>query len=56
MERVKVELQPLLDRAYDAGRYADLVDYAQPPTPPLSPEEQAWADGVLRAANLPGGQ
>ena len=56
VERVRVELQPILDRAYDAGRYADFVDYSQPCTPPLSPDEQAWADGVLRAANLHGGK
>jgi len=45
---VTVDLQAALTEAYDAGRYADFVDYAQPCTPPLSPEEQAWADGVLR--------
>ncbi len=53
--RVVIALQPLLDRAYDTGRYSIRTDYAQPPTPPLSPEEQAWADGILRE-RLPGGR
>ena len=44
---VTIALQPLLDRAYDAGRYADLVDYAQPCTPPLSPADLAWANDIL---------
>jgi hypothetical protein len=50
---VTVELQGALAEAYEAGSYARRVDYAQPCTPPLSPEEQAWADGVLskRPAN-----
>ena len=47
--RLAIALQPMLDRAYDGGRYSMRVDYTQPPTPPLSPEEQAWADGVLGA-------
>lgn len=46
---VTIALQPLLDRAYDAGRYAELLDYAAPPDPPLSPEDQAWADAILKA-------
>ena len=46
--RILVALQPLLDRAYDTGRYWMRADYAQPPTPPLSPEDQAWTDGILR--------
>jgi hypothetical protein len=49
VEPVTVELQAVLTEAYDTGRYAELIDYTQPCTPPLSPEEQAWADGILRA-------
>lgn len=47
-----VDLQPLLDRCYDTGRYADEVRYARPPDPPLAPAQQAWAEGVLRAKGL----
>jgi hypothetical protein len=49
---VTVDLQPLLDRAYDSGRYATEVRYDRPPDPPLAPERQAWAEGVLRAKGL----
>ena len=44
---VAVDLQAALNDAYDAGRYAGLVDYTQPPTPPLTPAEQAWATDIL---------
>ena len=47
---VTVELQPLLDRAYDTGRYAQLAGYADACHPRLSPDQRAWADGILRAA------
>lgn len=49
---VTVDLQPLLDRAYDGGRYADDMRYNQPSEPPLTPEQQAWAEGILRAKGL----
>ncbi|MGL6095005.1 MAG: DUF4058 family protein [Fimbriiglobus sp.] len=47
-----LDLQPLFDRAYDGGRYPMLVRYDQPPDPPLSAEQSAWAAGVLRAKGL----
>jgi hypothetical protein len=46
---VYLDLQGLVDRAYEDGRY-DRVDYARPPVPPLDPEDAAWADELLRAA------
>jgi hypothetical protein len=49
---ITVDLQPLLDRCYDGGRYPELVDYRRQPDPPLTPEQQAWAEGVLRAKGL----
>jgi hypothetical protein len=49
---VTVELQPLFDRCYDAGKYQKLAPYTEPCTPPLSPEQQAWAEGILRAKGL----
>jgi hypothetical protein len=53
---VVVDLQPLLDRAYDTGRYAQVVDYGRDPDPPLTAEQRAWADTILRAKGLlPGG-
>jgi hypothetical protein len=47
MPPVVVDLQPLLDRSYDVGRYAEGVRYDRPPDPPLTPEQQAWAEGIL---------
>lgn len=55
---VPVELQPLLDRCYDNRKYARQLRYDRPPDPPLTPEQQAWAEGVLREKGLiptPGG-
>jgi hypothetical protein len=49
---VVVDLQPLLDRAYDTGRYADEVGYTRPPDPPLTDEQRRWADGILREKGL----
>lgn len=50
VEPITVDLQPLLDRAYDTGRYARRVDYARGPYPPLSAQEQVWAAGLLGGA------
>lgn len=38
-----LDLQPLVNLAYERGRYERKIDYAQPPEPPLPPEELAWA-------------
>ena len=51
---VAVELQPLLDRCYDAGRYAQRVRYNSAPVPPLTAEQDGWARGVLREKGLGG--
>ena len=41
-----LDLQELLHRAYDAGRYAHYV-YEGRPQPPLRPDEEAWAALLL---------
>ena len=46
---VALDLQGLLDQCYHNGRYDD-IDYAEPPIPPLSPEDAAWAEALLKAA------
>lgn len=48
---VVVDLQPLVDRAYDTGRYDD-ADYRRDPDPPLTPEQKAWADAILTEKGL----
>ncbi len=49
---IVVDLQPLLDRAYDTGRYREMVNYTQPPDPPLGDEQRQWAEGVLREKGI----
>ena len=49
VDDVAIALQPILDRCYDAGLYRRRINYSKPPVPPLAPEQQAWADGVLKA-------
>ena len=50
---VALDLQPLIDRVYAAGGHDD-IDYARPPEPPLSADDAAWADGLLREAGIGG--
>jgi hypothetical protein len=42
----------LLSEIYDRARYDISIDYRQPPEPPLTPEDAAWADELLRAKGL----
>lgn len=49
---VVLDLQMVFERCYDNGGYADLVDYRKPPAAPLSSEEAAWVDGLLRGKGL----
>jgi hypothetical protein len=44
---VALDLQPVLDRRYDEGRYAVKIDYRAAPVPPLSPADQEWAAALL---------
>ena len=51
--RVPLELQKVLDAAYDAAGYDLMVDYAGPvPAPPLGAADAAWADELLREKGL----
>jgi hypothetical protein len=49
---VLLDLQAALDRAYDEGRFAEGIDYATDPVPPLPPEDAAWADALLKEKGL----
>ena len=48
----RLQLSGLLADMYDRARYDLRVDYRQPPEPPLSPPDAAWADELLRARGL----
>lgn len=49
---VELSLQPLLEQAYQNGRYARTMDYSRPPNPPLEAEDTAWAETVLGKAAI----
>ncbi len=49
---VPLDLQVMVNRAYDGGPYRRMVDYTRPPDPPLSDEDATWADQLLRDAGL----
>jgi hypothetical protein len=48
--KLMLALQPLLDSAYDNGRYRRRLDYRRDLVPPLEADDAAWADQLLRAA------
>jgi hypothetical protein len=50
---VPLELGQALRTAYERARYDLRVDYRQPPIPPLSPADTAWAEALTEP---PGGR
>jgi hypothetical protein len=48
-EPAKLNLQELLDKAYQMGRY-DRIDYSKPCVWPPTSEEEQWIDRTLRSA------
>lgn len=42
-----LDLQACLNAAYDVGPYDELIDYSQPPIPPLAPDDEAWRRELL---------
>lgn len=49
-----LDLQSLIEHVYQFGAYHRTVRYDREPIPPLSPEDAAWADTLLRAAGKRG--
>ncbi len=50
---VTVDLQAAFNRCYDEGGFAKRTKYDRKrPDPPLTTEQQEWAEGVLRAKGL----
>ncbi len=45
---MRVDLQSLLNQVYDESGYADFI-YEGLPSPPLSPEDDAWARSTIPA-------
>lgn len=45
----RLDLGAAVATVYDRGPYSRVIDYREPPPlPPLSPEEQAWVETLLR--------
>jgi hypothetical protein len=51
----RLDLQAVVAHTYDAGYYGETLPYDRPCRPPLDPEDQAWADELIRAAGLRNG-
>jgi hypothetical protein len=49
---IVLDLQAVMDRAYDEGSYSRKTDYSLNPTPPLKQEDAAWADALLKEKGL----
>ncbi len=49
---VHLDLQALIDRAYEDGGYAHDIDYRVDPQPPLQGDDADWADALLREKGL----
>jgi hypothetical protein len=47
-----IDVTALLTDVYESGRYWMRLDYTRPPEPPLKPEDEAWADELLRGRGL----
>jgi hypothetical protein len=45
---VVINFQAVLERTYEFGGYQDILRYDQLCVPPLSPEDQAWADNLIQ--------
>jgi hypothetical protein len=53
-EDAVLDLQEVFDQSRAYAPYPERIDYSAPPTPPLSPEDNSWADQILRSAGLRG--
>ncbi len=45
---VVIDLQEILNRVYEQGRYGAVIDYSSNPPIPLNEQDNAWLDQVLR--------
>jgi len=51
-EEPLLDLQGILRKLYERGRYYLAIDYAKPAQPPLLSEDTAWADSLLKEQKL----
>jgi hypothetical protein len=48
----RLDLQAVMERTWETGAYDGYVRYDLPCRPPLAPDDQAWADALIRAADI----
>jgi hypothetical protein len=48
---IALDIQAAFDKTYELGFYRGQLDYTRPCEPPLSADDQAWADAQSRAAS-----
>ena len=51
---VTIDLQAVFTRCYDNGAYAEALDYSAPLSAPVSEEQSAWIESLLRQKGLRG--
>ena len=49
---VALDLGAVLNTVYDVSEYDASIDYSKPPDPPLRPDDDKWANNLLRAKGL----
>jgi hypothetical protein len=49
---VPLDLNSVVASVYERGAYDRIIDYRQPPPPPLTDEEAQWIDRWLRQKGL----
>lgn len=47
---VVLDIQAVFEQTYEAGRYRDRIDYSQPCEPPLTLDQQKWANELIAVA------
>jgi hypothetical protein len=45
---VPLDIQAAVEKTHEMGAYLDCINYREPCQPSLSPEDQAWADQLIR--------
>ena len=51
-EEPVIDLKLLLDQVYDRAGYEVVIDYAQPPTPPLAETDRVWVEEWLKGKGV----
>lgn len=49
---VQLPLRPSFDQVYEEARFAEEIDYSQPPQPPLREPDASWARDLLAARRI----